>query len=136
VLRQLGHGGGLLQEVAVGAAENAAHPLVEFGVGELVGQELHRGLGLIALCLCNRLLLARDVGVRLRQRVLLHPDGDFVLRQLPLQLPFLLATLKAGLRRVSQKGLLKLPDSQLGLWSRQLQSLPTSCGRLWPPHNS
>ena len=61
LLGQFGHGGGLLQEVAVDLPEDSAHPVIKVGVGKLAGQEFDRGLGIGLLYAGDGALLADDL---------------------------------------------------------------------------
>ena len=60
----------MLQEIAVDLPENAAHPEIEFRVGELVGKEIDRCLRMVGLHLRDYTFLVGNCLVILRLRKL------------------------------------------------------------------
>ena len=96
VLGELGHGGRLLEEEAVDPVQDLAHELVELGTGELPGQELDGGCGVLHLDMRDRLLLRRHRQLIDRHEDLLAADEDVPLRQVPLKSPVLFAAFLTG----------------------------------------
>ena len=95
-LGELGQRGGLLQEERVHPAEHAAHPLVQLGIGELGGQELRDGLGVVQLQPRRAPAPARPAALVVCGGDLLVADLDVLAGEAALELPVLLAALEAG----------------------------------------
>ncbi len=81
---QLRHCRGLLEEEAVDAFQDAAHPIVELHIGKLIDQEVHSRLGMICLEQCDFSLLTHNAYAILGEQSLLGTDTDIDARQLKL----------------------------------------------------
>ena len=104
VLGQLRHRGAVLEELGVDGGEDAAHPLVELGVGELGRQELQRRVGAVGLQLGNRPLLPHHPHPVAGQTHLLVADLEVLFRQRQLEPPVLLPSLVARDRLEEGRG--------------------------------